>query len=394
VAERPPRGIGTALIAHPGAELYGSDRVMLETAAALVERGWRVVIALPSSGPLIVEAQRLGAEVMILAVPVLRKNVVRPRNLPGFLGGSVSAWRRVGRLLGRLRPDVVYVSTLTVPLWIARARSMRIPVVAHVHESERQAPGPVRAAIAVPLRLADRVLVNSSFSRDSLTEVLPSLAAQSVVVYNGVAGPPAVTAARVDLDGGLRVAYLGRLSPRKGVDVAVDAIARLIEAGIDAHLDLVGAVFTGYEWYETQLHEQVAALGLTDRVTFHGFRSDVWGTLAHADVAVVPSRLEEPFGNTAVEAVLAGRPVVVSAIGGLAEAIDGFASAIAVPADDPSALADALQRIATSWPAFRRTAATFAPIAAQRYSTDSYRLTVADEITRTSRMEPLHLLAS
>ena len=383
-----------ALVAHPGAELYGSDRVMLETVAGLVQHGWRVVLAVPSDGPLLDSARALGAEIELIEVPVLRKSVLKPANLPGFLTRSSIAWQRVGALLDRVRPDVVYVSTLTVPLWIARARARKVPVVAHVHESERQAPRALRAAIALPLRLADRVLVNSAFSRDSLTEILPDLERRSVVVYNGVAGPAGVREAREDLADGLRVVYVGRLSPRKGVDVAVDALAELVARGVDARLDLVGAVFTGYEWYEQQLREQVAALGLDDRVTFHGFRPDVWSTLAEADVAVVPSRLEEPFGNTAVEAVLAGRPVVVSAIGGLAEAIDGFASAIAVSPDDPLALADALQRIARSWPTFRRAATRFAPIAAARYSTEAYRETVTDEIDRVSFPGPRHVLAS
>ena len=383
-----------ALIAHPGAELYGSDRVMLETVAGLVQHGWRVVLAVPSDGPLLDGARRLGAEIELLEVPVLRKSVLKPGELPGFLGRSAVAWRQVGRLLDRVRPDVVYVSTLTVPLWIARARARRVPVVAHVHESERQAPKALRAAIALPLRLADRVLVNSAFSRDSLTEIVPSLERRSVVVYNGVAGPSGTREAREDLDGGLRVVYVGRLSPRKGVDVAVDALAELVARGVDARLDLVGAVFTGYEWYERQLREQVAALGLEGRVTFHGFRPNVWATLADSDVAVVPSRLEEPFGNTAVEAVLAGRPVVVSAIGGLAEAIDGFASAIPIAPDDPQALADALQRIARSWSSFRRAAARFAPIAATRYSTEAYRRTVTDEIVRVLTPLPQPALAS
>ena len=92
--------------------------------------------------------------------------------------------------------------------------------------------------------------------------------------------------------------------------------------------------------------------------------------------------------------MLAGRPVVVSAIGGLAEAIDGFASAIPVVPDDPLALADALQRITLHWPTFRRAATRFAPIAAARYSTEVYRRTVSDEIDRVSFPGAQHALAS
>ncbi|GAA2749785.1 glycosyltransferase [Amnibacterium kyonggiense] len=370
----------TALIAHPGAELYGSDRVMLETIAALVEREWRVVLAIPTDGPLVHEATALGAEVVVLPLPVVRKRALHPARLPGFIARSAVGARRVDRLLRSVQPHVLYASTLTVPLWSARARSTGVPVVVHIHESERQAPVLLRKALALPLRIADRIVVNSAFSLTSLTEVMPGLADRSTVVYNGVPGPGNVVEPRASVADGLRIVYVGRISPRKGVDVAIDALHLLTASGIPASLDLVGAVFPGYEWYEEQLREQIARLGLQDLVTFHGFRTDVWPVLTNSDVAVVPSRLDEPFGNTAVEAVLAGRPVVVSAIGGLAEAIDGFASAIPIPADDPAALAGALERVARSWSAFRRTALAMAPIAAQRYATETYRRRIVEHI--------------
>jgi hypothetical protein len=52
----------------------------------------------------------------------------------------------------------------------------------------------------------------------------------------------------------------------------------------------------------------------------------------------VPPRLQEPFGDTAVEAVPAARPVVVPTTGGPAEAFDGFASALPVGAAPPAAI--------------------------------------------------------
>jgi len=370
----------TALIAHPGAELYGSDRVMLETLGALVERDWRVVLAVPSDGPLVPEATALGAEVITVDVPVLRKAVLRPTALPGFLSGSIGAVRRIDELLRRLCPDVVYVSTLTIPLWIQRAHARRIPVLCHVHESAGQAPSFFQQAITWPLLLADRVVANSTFSLGSLTAVVPSLKRRATVVYNGVGGPASVRPPRSELADAVHIAYIGRLSPRKGVDVALDAAGILAASGIAVRVDLVGDVFPGYEWYREDLRAQARRLGLEDRVRFHGFRSAVWDTLAEADVAVVPSRLEETFGNTAVEAVLAARPVAVSAIGGLAEAIDGFASAIPVEPGDPVQLAEALHRIATDWDEYRERAVELAPVAARRFAPESYRRAISAEI--------------
>lgn len=358
---------------------------MLETLAALIERDWRVVLALPCEGPLAGEARRLGAEVVVLAAPVLRREVLRPASLVRFLGASLRSWWQIGRLLASERPSAVYVPTLRLPLWIARARAAQVPIIAHLHGGECRAPRLVRTALATPLLLADRVLVDSAFNRDALLDGMPRLRARSAVLHGGIAGPASATPARAVLHDELHVVYVGEVSRRHGVDVAVDAIGRLVERGIDATLDVVGSVSPDDRWFEEQLRQSAASLRITERVLFDGFQPEVWGPLADADVAVVPARLGQPAGDSAVEAVVAARPVVVSASGDHAEAVDGFMSALSVPASDAAALADALQRIAANWSAFRRTAAAFAPIAAQRYSETAYRSDVAEEIARAAR---------
>ena len=58
----------------------------------------------------------------------------------------------------------------------------------------------------------------------------------------------------------MRLVVTGRISPRKGQEVAVDALERLRERGRPATLDLVGAVFPGYEWCERDLRARVPVL--------------------------------------------------------------------------------------------------------------------------------------
>ncbi len=108
------------------------------------------------------------------------------------------------------------------------------------------------------------------------------------VVPNGVAGPSAPTPARIRLDAPLRIVYVGRLSPRKGVDLVVDAVARLQGLGLAAELEIVGDVFPGYEWYEQSLRDRVSELAIGERVRFAGFQRSVWDRLSAADVAVLP----------------------------------------------------------------------------------------------------------
>ena len=64
----------SVLVAHPGAGLYGADRVTLETATALGARGWAVTVAVPTDGPLVPCLEEVGADVVLCPTPVLRNN--------------------------------------------------------------------------------------------------------------------------------------------------------------------------------------------------------------------------------------------------------------------------------------------------------------------------------
>jgi glycosyltransferase involved in cell wall biosynthesis len=224
------------------------------------------------------------------------------------------------------------------------------------------------------------VVANSRFTSRVLTGLLPALAARTTVVPNPVAARARTVPARRALPGPLRLLYVGRLSPRKGPDVAVAALAELVAGGVDARLTVAGSVFAGYEWFEADLHAQVAAAGLADRVRFLGFRADTAALLAEADVVLVPSVLDESFGNTAVEGVLAARPTVVSDLAGLREAVEGYGSALVAPPGRPGAWAGAVQRIASGWPRYRAAAAADAQTAARRHAPDRYRRRLTDAV--------------
>jgi GT2 family glycosyltransferase len=372
------RGKPRVLVAHPGAELYGSDRMMLESVDGLLDAGLQVTVALPGPGPLVAELDRRGVRVELCAMPVLRKSALRPL---GFLRLMVTAVRGAVpavRLIRRHGTNGVYVSTVTVPSWLVLARLLRRPVICHVHEAERSAPRVVRQLLALPTRCAQRIVVNSEYSLDVLAEVSPGARSRALVIYNGVAGPDRPLHPRAGLTGPIRLLYVGRLSPRKGPDVALAAARLLVGRGMDVRLELLGAVFAGYEWFEQQLRADSVAADLAGRVQFSGFEPDVWPRLDAADIVLVPSTVDEPFGNTAVEAALAARPAVVSDTSGLREAAAGYQAAILVEPGDAHALADAVERIVADWSSYAAWAETDSVQMGERYSPARYRAEIAD----------------
>lgn len=377
----------TALMVHPSTELYGSDRMFAESVTALCERGWRVVVALPGDGPLADVLRSAGARVVRCPTPVLRKAALRPAGFARLLLEFVRAVPPTVRLLQRERPDLVFVSTVTVPLWLVLARLLRRRVLADVHEAEDEVPRAVRAALAAPLLTAHLVVVNSAATRSSLCAALPRLEHAVRLVYNGVAGP-AMPPDRPAAPGSPPLLVLvGRLSPRKGTDLAVRAVELLHADGLPVRLDLIGDAFSGYEWYVDELRAHIAAAGLVHHVRLCGFQPDVWQAYGRADIALVPSRAE-PFGNAAVEAQLAGVPVIVSEVQGLPETVGGGEHGVVVPTDDPRAIADAVVRLLDSWPAARTRALAAREVACERFAPARYRAELARicaELARTPR---------
>lgn len=366
-------GRPVCLFAHPSAELFGADRMLLESVIAAADEGFDCVVVLPENGPLVSALRATGARVVISRGLVLRKSLLRPRNWPTLLRSTLRGLGGASRLISRVRPDCVYVNTITIPLWPLVARLRGVPSISHVHEAEASGSPIVNRVLYAPHLAAQRVLVNSAFSLATIVRDLPRLGRDAHVVYNGVVGPPAPSLPPVALTSPMRVLFVGRLSPRKGPDVLLEAARRLRDAGTDVRVELLGSVFPGYEWFEEDLRRFVRQHGLSDRVALLGFRDVIWPVVDGAHVLVVPSTADEPFGNTAVESILALRPVVASDTSGLREAAGDYPTARLVPAGDPGALADALAEIAAGWPTIVSQLRTSAEQAVKRHAPAAYR---------------------
>ncbi len=132
----------------------------------------------------------------------------------------------------------------------------------------------------------------------------------------------------------LRLGCISRLSPEKGVDLLIEAIAQL--AGV--HLEIVGE---GRE--ETKLKAMVKASNITDMVTFTPFVERVTDVYSRIDVLVLPSRDNDPFGLAAAEAMTLGIPVIVTDQCGVAGYLESNRDALVVPANSVSALKQAIE---------------------------------------------------
>ncbi len=333
----------TLLIATPSCDVYGSDLQMLETVRAARDASWRVVVTSPADGPLADRLAGLGAELTLLPAPVLRRADASPTGVARLAAAAARALPGMVRLLRTTRPDVVLVNTITLPLWPVAVRLTGHRLVVHVHEAEDRDPRPVRRAMALPLRAAHVVMMNSRTTLESICGVTPALRRRSVVVHNGVEPPSAPVRPPVRARP-RRLVVVGRLTRRKGCDVALEATATLLARGHDVVLELAGTAAPGGEEFRDDLVERASRPDLDGRVELSGYASPVWPVLDRADVVLAPS-LGESFGNAVVEAQLAGRPVVASSVQGHLETVVHEETGLLVQPGDPDALAAGVARL-------------------------------------------------
>jgi len=200
-------------------------------------------------------------------------------------------------------------------------------------------------------RLADRVqpdcyICNSEFT----ASVLPRANARVEVVFypvspngqstKGLQGP----SLDGDASGSCVIVQVSRMEPWKGQTVLIEALSKLHDMPGWTCWIVGGPQRPVEARYFASLRAEAARLGISDRVTFMGQRSDVPDLLAAADVFCQPNLEPEPFGISFVEALAAGLPVVTSAMGGALEIVDSTCGAL-VSAGDSTALAAELSRL-------------------------------------------------
>lgn len=167
------------------------------------------------------------------------------------------------------------------------------------------------------------------------------------IIHTGIDPPAQTTPAEaaemrarlaVGVDNPL-IVTVGRLSYEKGMEVLIDAAARVRNTHPNARF-----VIAGEGPDRSRLEDRIRLLNLEPTVRLLGFVPEVRPLWGAADVACIPSK-SEGMPNVLLEAMAAGCPVVATNVGGIPEAIDPEWNGLLVRPDDPNAMAAAIRSL-------------------------------------------------
>jgi glycosyltransferase involved in cell wall biosynthesis len=258
-----------------------------------------------------------------------------------------SSWAlaRVGALALRRKPAIIHANDIPSfqPGGYA-ARALKIPAVTHVRfpDSETGYRWFLRPAFSLA------IFVSEAARREGLAEAPDVFGDRSAALHDPVLIPAlwsddqrleARRALALPVDRPL-VALVGQVAEIKGIWEFVQAADMLRHS--EAHFVVVGDDLKGKGEQRRAMEARVAALGMTTRFHFLGFRSDAASIVQAFDLLVAPSHVE-PLGLVSLEAMAGCRPVVATRVGGIPEVVDDGVTGRLVPAKDPRALADGVE---------------------------------------------------
>lgn len=208
-----------------------------------------------------------------------------------------------------------------------------------VHDRFPNKPHYARVLRLIGRRVGRIVCVSQAVADSVLALGIPE--SRIAIIHNGV--PLADAMHYRDGEQTLRLGIVGQVAPWKGHEDLIDALALLTSDEPRIRLRIFGV---GDPAYVASLERRLADRGVGKMVEWCGFVNNQADIYRAIDVCVVPSRVEEALGMSALEAGAFGRPVICSSRGGLREIVEDGVTGLVVEAERPEQLAQAISLLA------------------------------------------------
>lgn len=312
----------------------GIEVLAAKLLSALRERGYEFLVLTSSNSP------DLPAETSHEGIPVYRFPFTFSSN---NIDQVTKLRRQVATLKRTFAPELIHINGTSINVFfhLTTVDAYSAPVLVTLHNERFSDDRPELNAgndtlLGRTLRSADWVSCVSVAVLADVRRLVPEIISRSSVIHNGLDLPPVIPAPLPFH--APRLLYLGRLIPRKGVDVALSAFASIANRFPSVRMTIAGDGPA-----RTALENQAAELGLRDLIDFVGWVTpeNIPALINTATIMVMPSR-REPFGLVALEAAQMARPIIATRVGGLSEVVEHGQTGLSVENENVNEFAEAM----------------------------------------------------
>jgi len=270
--------------------------------------------------------------------PFVRGILSLPSNL-------IVLWSQLIKILKEEKIDLVHTNSMTAFLGLSfPAKFCKVKLIFHLHDAILPPDrGGTMSNTAMSLVLfwmkafADCIVVVSEFVGKTIISKKPLLSEKIWILHNGLDSTKIrQPSPKVYYGGPPQLIAFGRLDPKKGFDIAIDAISILREKyGCQVKLKIIGD-----GPIRSELQDQVNRKKLNGQVELLGFKENILEYVAQGDVVVIPSVVEDSLPVAVIEAMANSKIIIASKAGGIPEMITDGKEGFLVPKAKPEAIAE------------------------------------------------------
>ena len=329
------------LLIHSSAEMYGSDRSLLNIIKGINKTQFVVHVLLPCEGPLAHEIRKINEVTLVFYdIAVLRRKNLSPGGMLHYTASFVQSVNFVEKYIKDHSIDIVETNTSVVFPGAVAAKKSGIKSIWHIREIIRNQTEN-RIISYMMNRYSDVIIANSKATGKALKVEQEKIR----VIYNAVESKEI---AKRKSHEGFVVGMAGRINRWKGQKLFVDAAEIVHESFPDVRFKIAGDAYIGEEYLKEELREYIKSKGLEKTVVLLGQVEDMDSFYAGLDVFVLPSIQPEPFGLVILEAMEYRLPVIATNHGGPAEIITDGVDGFLVDYHGPQEMAERIIRLATN----------------------------------------------
>jgi glycosyltransferase involved in cell wall biosynthesis len=357
-------------------ELYGAERVLLQTMKGLNRKEFQPFLVLPRTGPLHEEAKKLAVETAVVPSKwwLTEKNRIWKQPLSWLW--NLKGIARITRLIKQKDIDLVYSNSAVNFCGALAAKWRRAPHVWSIHEILGTENAPVhfilgrRILISLLSALSTRIIVNSETTGQFFRGTEKVRLVPIGIKWNlGERGLREILRRKFGLSStDYVIGIIGKIYPDKGQEKVVESISLVKKNNPDVKLLIVGDVRD--KRYFNRIKRFISARSLEEYVIFMEYQPEIFSVLALLDLLVIASCVES-FGLVAVEAMSVQTPVLAVRKGATSEVITAGENGFLVDSPDPEVLADAICSIRKNPEQTRKVAEKSCRLVREKYTIEN-----------------------
>ena len=374
------------LYLHAGADLYGSDRILLSIVGNLDTTVFEPIVVLPNNGPLVDKLQAINVRTEIIPYPIIRRKYFNLKGITSFTWSFLRSRKQLCNFAKKEQIDIVHNNTIAVIEGISLKKKLGIKLVSHVHEMLENPKIVAKFLYKIHIKHCDKMIVVSGAVKNHIKSTIKLTGNKITVLHNGIGSPSkkqSVTTSKLYKELNLPetakvTALVGRINAIKGQDDFIESLSKIIKTNKNIYGLIIGDAFDGQEWRIDKLKQDIKNKNLQNNVIYCGFRDNMEEVYQILDLLILSSIKYDSFPTVVLEAMSRGIPTVAYKCGGVEEMIKDGYNGYLVEQGDINALSQNIERIlsdSTSLIAMQKNA--------KQYFNDNFTLTAFMDMLQT-----------